>query len=161
MYGATTHSTYNTWNVEDHQAKPSTKPNRTPIRDTNRGESGVVSRPKNVQIDQDNERYNPGQTNNNPDYIDLFNPGENTLGFKSNTPRSVEKSWPPPFPSTDTDADYVFEYDDGEPVTIEPDNVFYAEQEKKTNCGKEDFYCSAKMCITKTMVCDGRKVNGI
>lgn len=154
------HSSVNQWDLSEHHAKPTTNPGRNSISETNRGESGVVSRPKNVNIDHVTEGPNLIQTNNNLDYIDIFKPEDNAFGFKASTTRSVEKLWPPPFPSTDPDADYVFEYEDGEPVTIEPDNVFYAEKQKKTNCGKEDFYCSSTMCITKTMICDGHKVSG-
>lgn len=146
-------------NIGGHYTKTTAHPGSNPITETNRGESGFVNRQKNGQIDSETDGPNPIQTNNNLDYIDLFDPNENTFDFKYNTPRSVDKPWPPPYPSTDTDADYVFEYEDGEPVTIEPDNVFLLEKEKKTNCEKEDFYCSSTMCITKTMVCDGHKVS--
>lgn len=112
-----------------------------------------------MEIDQVTEGPNLIQTNLNLDYIDVFKPEDNTFGLKSSTVRSVGKQWPPAFPATDTEADYVFEYEDGvEPVTIGTINVFYGEKQMKTNCSKEDFYCSSKMCITKTMVCDGHKV---
>lgn len=147
-------------NTREHPFKSSThKPYRNPVVESNRGESGIVNRPKNIKIDHETNGPNPIQTNNNPDYVDIFKPEENSFGFKATTTRrSVEKPWPPPYPSTDVDADYVFEYEDGEPVTLEPDNVFAAEKLKKTDCGKEDFYCSATMCITKTMLCDGHRV---
>lgn len=134
---------------------------RNQIHETNRGETGFVNREKNVKIDEETTSRNPIQRNDNPDYIDIFNPADNSFGFKASTTRSVEKLWPPPYLSTDLNADYVFEYEDGEPVTIEPDNIFLADKQKKTNCGKEDFYCSSTMCITKSMVCDGHKVSSL
>lgn len=117
-----------------------------------------MSRPKNNRIDNELDGPNLIQKNDNPDFVDVFKPEDNILGFNSSTVRSVGKHWPPPYPRTDPDADYVFEYEDGEPVTIEPNNVFHRENKTKTVCGKEDFYCSSNMCITKTMLCDGHRV---
>ncbi|KAJ8982219.1 hypothetical protein NQ317_013521 [Molorchus minor] len=113
------------------------------IGDVDVGQIGVVSRPA------------PKPTRL-PDYPDVVVPDERkNYNFRSTSPRSVDKAWPPQFPSTDVNADYVFEYDDGEPVTLEPQNVFYSDKKRKTVCSKEDFYCSSDACISKTMVCDG------
>lgn len=74
------------------------------------------------------------------------------------TVRSVE-SWSP-YTSSDPNADYVFEYDNGEPVTLQPENIIQIEKKKKkSDCRKGDFYCSSKTCVTKPMVCDGHKVS--
>ncbi|XP_018571935.1 uncharacterized protein LOC108911476 [Anoplophora glabripennis] len=119
----------------------------------NIGQTGVVSRPAPTHIQLDNKR------NNAPDYLDISDPNERTnYLIHSTTTRSVGK-WPPPFPSTDINADYVFEYEDGEPVTLEPENVFRADnkKKKKADCGKGDFYCSSEMCISKSAVCDAHR----
>lgn len=120
----------------------------------NVGQIGLVNRPPYNQIDPTNKR------NNAQDYTDISDPNDRTnLLIHSTTTRSVPK-WPPPFPSTDVNADYVFEYEDGEPVTLEPEYVFHADKKKKkkSDCGKGDFYCSAEMCISKSAVCDGHRV---
>lgn len=121
----------------------------------NIGQTGVVSRPAHVQVDISNKR------NHALDYSDIPDPSSERTNYliHSTTTRSVAK-WPPPFPSTDINADYVFEYEDGEPVTLEPENVFHADKNKKkiADCGKGDFYCSSEMCISKSAVCDGHRV---
>ncbi|KAJ8956326.1 hypothetical protein NQ318_015064, partial [Aromia moschata] len=120
---------------------------QTTVRTFNRGEVGLVSRPTGSRQDDVGRNVVEQSVDHSlPDY-------GHVVGLHSTSPRSV---WPPPFPSTDVNADYYFEYDDGEPVTLEPDNVFYSEK-KKTKCGKGDFYCYSNSCISKTMVCDGQK----
>jgi hypothetical protein len=71
------------------------------------------------------------------------------------TPKLVERSWPPPFPSTDVNADYVFEYDDSSEVTLEAENS--VRHQKTSECGKSDFRCSSEKCVPKTVVCDGAR----
>lgn len=90
-----------------------------------------------------------------------------------NTKGIPSKQWPPPFPSTDTNADYVFEdYDDVlEPspdllpkidkVNLKPKvdlapNVDLSSR-TKPNCGSHDFKCNLNHCIPPSLVCDGKK----
>ncbi|KAJ8972157.1 hypothetical protein NQ314_000383 [Rhamnusium bicolor] len=136
-------------------------PKPTQVTNNPRGQIGIVDRPVYTQINQENKRQNTDDQNlQRIDYVDVFDPDEQkNFAFRSTTPRSLEKSWPPPFPSTDLNADYVFEYDDGEPVTLKPENVFYADKKKKTVCVKGDFHCTANTCVSKTMVCDGHRVS--
>ncbi|KAJ8916663.1 hypothetical protein NQ315_000308 [Exocentrus adspersus] len=131
-------------------AIPTHPPFRKPGTVINRGETGVVNR-------------RPSNNNKSQDYVDVINPNEvnpKNTWVPSTSPRSAAGSWPPPFPTTDTDADYIFEYEDGEPVTLEPENVLYAHDKRRKNkaeCGKGDFYCSPETCVSNTAVCDGRR----
>nr|CAH7761024.1 unnamed protein product [Callosobruchus chinensis] len=126
-----------------------------PIAETNRGKSGILIRPVTphaLPVEDQSESISSFS-----DYVDVFDPKEQRyVSVHSTTPRAVSR-WPIPIPTTDPDADYIFEYDDGEPITLKPDNIIYAEYKKKKVCGKGDFYCSSKMCITKAMVCDGHR----
>ncbi|CAG9815213.1 unnamed protein product [Phaedon cochleariae] len=112
------------------------------VTDINIGEIGVVSRPPHARSTERPSRV---------DDVDVFDPKENSK--LSSTPRSV---WPPPFPKTN-EIDYEFDYEDGEPVTLEPEDVFYAEEKKSPVCEEDDFHCSSELCITQTMVCDGHR----
>nr|CAI5829393.1 unnamed protein product [Callosobruchus analis] len=124
-----------------------------PITETNRGKSGILIRPvtpHTLPMEGQSESISSFS-----DYVDIFDPKEQKY-VHSTTPRAVSR-WPIPIPTTDPDADYIFEYDDGEPITLKPESIIYAEYKKKKVCGKGDFYCSSKMCITKAMVCDGHR----
>ncbi|KAF7284717.1 hypothetical protein GWI33_021726 [Rhynchophorus ferrugineus] len=94
------------------------------------------------------------------DYYDVFNPDESRNFIYATTQRSTKKSqkaWPPPYSdvvSTDVNADYVFEYEDGEPVTLAPENIT-TDKRKKSRCDADDFVCDKKNCIEKNFVCDG------
>lgn len=97
---------------------------------------------------------------NQEDDVDIFNP--NQLNVYTTTIRSQKKTWPPPFPdeaTTDPDADYVFEYENGEPVTLAPENVKVEEKKKKTRCGEDDFMCDKRSCVAKSFVCDDVRVS--
>ncbi|CAH1962569.1 unnamed protein product [Acanthoscelides obtectus] len=125
-----------------------------PIVEINRGKSGVLIRPVTPHTLPSEDQSE--SISSFSDYVDVFDPKEQKYIGHSTTPRSVSR-WPTPIPTTDPDADYIFEYDDGEPITMKPENVIVAEYKKKKVCGKGDFYCSSKMCITKAMVCDGHR----
>ncbi|VEN46185.1 unnamed protein product [Callosobruchus maculatus] len=126
-----------------------------PITETNRGKSGILIRPvtpHSLPVEDQSESISSFS-----DYVDVFDPKEQRyVSVHSTTPRAVTR-WPIPIPTTDPDADYIFEYDDGEPITLKPESIIYAEYKKKKVCGKGDFYCSSKMCVTKAMVCDGHR----
>lgn len=68
--------------------------------------------------------------------------------------------WPPPFPTSDPNADYeyFYEYEDGSPVVVEPENPTNSYGLKRT-CEEEDFRCSMDGCISKTQVCNGIKAS--
>lgn len=97
---------------------------------------------------------------NQEDDVDIFNP--NQFNDYTTTIRSQKKTWSPPFPdeaTTDPDADYVFEYENGEPVTLAPENVKVEEKKKKTRCGEDDFMCDKRSCVAKSFVCDDVRVS--
>ncbi|XP_066252034.1 uncharacterized protein [Euwallacea similis] len=94
------------------------------------------------------------------DYTDIFDPNESRNIRYGTTTSKYQKQqaqvWPPPFPDTpptDTEADYVFEYEDGEPVTLAPENV-RVEKKRKARCYDTDFQCDKKSCVDKNFVCD-------
>ncbi|RZC41899.1 neurotrypsin-like [Asbolus verrucosus] len=95
-------------------------------------------------------RYNPSQFN---DYDDTFG-ASSTKYVLATTPRIVERNWPPPFPSTDVNADYVFKYED---VSLEAENSVKNGENQNNTCGKSDFRCSTDSCIPKTLICNGVK----
>lgn len=99
------------------------------------------------------------------DYVDIFDPDETrNLGYATTqkpSKRPQKQVWPPPFPdlaTTDPNADYVFEYEDGETVTLAPENV-QVEKRKKSRCGSNDFMCDKRSCVAKNFVCDGVRVS--
>ncbi|KAJ3652129.1 hypothetical protein Zmor_018121 [Zophobas morio] len=96
-------------------------------------------------------------TSRSNDYDDTFVPGHSRKYIRSTTPKVLEKIWPPPFPSTDVNADYVFEYDDNEEVTLEAENTVKNNLQKNNNCDKSEFVCANEKCISKTLVCNGIK----
>ncbi|XP_045465990.1 uncharacterized protein LOC123674890 [Harmonia axyridis] len=72
---------------------------------------------------------------------------------KREIPKQPTKIWPPPYPATDTHADYVFDYMD---VDMEP-TVGAENAVKYTGnaCKKDSFPCNPIKCITKDLVCNG------
>ncbi|XP_057664707.1 uncharacterized protein LOC130899046 [Diorhabda carinulata] len=113
------------------------------ITDSNRGNSGFLQRPTLKQTSLD--------------YDDVYSPDNH---ITATTPRSA---WPPPFKTKDSNdleyVDYVFTYDNGEPVDLEPENVIKVKQRLSKTCDDEDddFHCTSQMCISLTMLCDGVK----
>ncbi|XP_044261620.1 uncharacterized protein LOC123009400 [Tribolium madens] len=101
-------------------------------------------------------RYSPSQNEFN-DYDDTFGVGHSNKYTRATTPKILEKNWPPPFPSTDVNADYVFEDDDDGEVTLEAENSIKNGPSRDGDCRKSDFRCSASTCIPKTLVCNGFK----
>ncbi|XP_066153612.1 uncharacterized protein [Euwallacea fornicatus] len=94
------------------------------------------------------------------DYTDIFDPNESrSISYGTTTSKYQKqqaKVWPPSFPDTpptDIEADYVFEYENGEPVTLAPENV-QVEKKRKTRCYNTDFQCDKKTCVDKNFVCD-------
>ncbi|KAL3271631.1 hypothetical protein HHI36_022105 [Cryptolaemus montrouzieri] len=102
------------------------------------------------------------------DYNDI---GSNIPGFPQNRPPSSngnqglgnkresgltqkENTWPPPFPATDTNADYVFDYYDVdmEPVPDPQSDRLNSEIDCTFKCNNFQ-----KKCVSKRLVCDGKK----
>ncbi|CAG9769987.1 unnamed protein product [Ceutorhynchus assimilis] len=106
------------------------------------------------------DRVTHGGFNNQKslDYVDIFDPDESrNIAYATTTQKPQKQVWPPPFndvATPDSSADYVFEYEDGEPVTLEPENV-QVEKKKKSKCDVNDFMCDKKSCVAKNFVCDG------
>ncbi|KAG5876780.1 hypothetical protein JTB14_038406 [Gonioctena quinquepunctata] len=121
---------------------------------SNWGKIGLLSRPTHPSTTE--TAQNVDQTANKyPDYVDVFDPKEQRyLDRSSTTPRSA---WPPPFPKGQENVDYAFDYGDGEEVTLEPDDIFYADSKKGSSCEDGDFHCLPDSCISQTMVCDGHR----
>uniref|UniRef100_A0AAR5Q9G6 Uncharacterized protein n=1 Tax=Dendroctonus ponderosae TaxID=77166 RepID=A0AAR5Q9G6_DENPD len=122
------------------------------------------SNQKTEPIRKDDRKTSSGFNNQRQvDYVDVFDPSESkniAYATTQKSPAKTEKQvWPPPypdFPVTDPNADYVFEYEDGEPVTLAPENV-HVEKRKKSKCGSSDFMCNKRTCIAKNFVCDGER----
>ncbi|XP_064214349.1 uncharacterized protein LOC655370 isoform X2 [Tribolium castaneum] len=91
------------------------------------------------------------------DYDDTFGAGHSNKYTRATTPKIFEKNWPPPFPSTDVNADYVFEDEEEGEVTLEAENSIRNGPSRDGDCGKSDFRCSASKCVPKTLVCNGFK----
>ncbi|XP_044764344.1 uncharacterized protein LOC123320918 [Coccinella septempunctata] len=71
---------------------------------------------------------------------------------KRETPKASTKTWPPPYPATDTNADYVFEYI----VDMESDlGAQNANKREGNDCTKDTFSCGPSKCITKDLICNG------
>ncbi|XP_017770765.1 PREDICTED: uncharacterized protein LOC108558378 isoform X2 [Nicrophorus vespilloides] len=69
--------------------------------------------------------------------------------LEATTPKT--KHWPPPFPSTDPNADYVFEYED-------LDTTVDKSRDVQNWCNdNKGFECGNKLCIPPHQVCDGKK----
>ncbi|XP_050302204.1 uncharacterized protein LOC126740288 [Anthonomus grandis grandis] len=116
---------------------------------------------KQVQPINKSDRATTNGFNNHrsPDYVDIFDPSENRgYGYATTTQRTPQKQiWPPPFPDlkpTESEVDYIFEYENGEPVTLAPQN-YQVEKKKKIKCGENDFMCDKRSCIERSFVCDG------
>lgn len=126
------------------------------------------SKQKTEPIRKDDRKTSSGFNNQRQvDYVDVFDPSESkniAYATTEKSPAKTEKQvWPPPFPDlpvTDPNADYVFEYEDGEPVTLSPENV-HVEKRKKSKCGSSDFMCNKRICIAKNFVCDGERVSTV
>ncbi|XP_060533809.1 uncharacterized protein LOC132706475 [Cylas formicarius] len=89
------------------------------------------------------------------DYVDIFDPNESRNVVSAGTTlKSIGNARNHPVPDSDTD--YVFEYEDGERVTLAPEKVVIGKR-KKSKCEKGDFKCGSKACVTKSLVCDGIK----
>lgn len=104
--------------------------------------------------------YHVKPVTNQDDYVDIFDPNQSNV--YTTTVKSQKKTWPPLFPdeaTSDPDADYVFEYENGEPVTLAPENVKVEEKKKKTRCGDDDFMCDKRSCVAKSFVCDDVRVS--
>ncbi|GJQ83467.1 SCRASP1 [Trypoxylus dichotomus] len=71
---------------------------------------------------------------------------ENFVTYDQN--KKPTNKWPPPFPSTDPNADYVFEVNDLVEVRV-PDKGL------KETCQDTDFRCTKTTCIEPRKVCDG------
>ncbi|KAK9892447.1 hypothetical protein WA026_019899 [Henosepilachna vigintioctopunctata] len=135
-------------------------PNSEYIHPTTRKSFYVTSRPNSP--DQHNQYDDFGHhrsTLSTEKPIEPNNSQNPDNGFKRGTTfrnSQKEKTWPPPFPATDTNADYIFEYYDVEPEASIPsqNNV----QMSDIDCNKDNFDCNLgyqKRCIRKNLVCDG------
>lgn len=66
------------------------------------------------------------------------------------------KNWPPPYPATDTNADYVFEYMD---VDMESDlGAENSVKDTGDECTSGKFMCGGSKCISFDLVCNRFKV---
>ncbi|CAG9833035.1 unnamed protein product [Diabrotica balteata] len=93
-----------------------------------------------------------------PDYDDVYNSNHYQRRPQVTTPRSA---WPPPYQTADSndlgETDYVFTYDNGDPVVLEPENVIEVKQRVTRKCSDDDFHCSANSCISLTLLCDNNR----
>ncbi|XP_028142502.1 serine protease svh-1 isoform X2 [Diabrotica virgifera virgifera] len=93
-----------------------------------------------------------------PDYDDVYNSNHYQRRPQVTTPRSA---WIPPYQTADSndlgETDYVFTYDNGEPVELEPENVIEVKQRLIKKCSDDDFHCSVNSCISLTLLCDNNR----
>ncbi|ERL92559.1 hypothetical protein D910_09872 [Dendroctonus ponderosae] len=156
------------WFYKPTTAKALIYPIRQPENYNSQGlcdnDAAKQSNQKTEPIRKDDRKTSSGFNNQRQvDYVDVFDPSESkniAYATTQKSPAKTEKQvWPPPypdFPVTDPNADYVFEYEDGEPVTLAPENV-HVEKRKKSKCGSSDFMCNKRTCIAKNFVCDGER----
>ncbi|KAL1502427.1 hypothetical protein ABEB36_007568 [Hypothenemus hampei] len=161
-YPSTTTTETSRWPQQygvSHQQSPSTVTDESPHI------MKIPHRPNQHRVQPINkqDRVTSGGFNNKKsvDYIDIFDPNESrNIAYATTTKKSVKSQekqiWPPPYSdiaTTDVNADYVFEYEDGEPVTLAPENI-HVEKKKKSRCSDTDFMCSKRSCVSKNFVCD-------
>ncbi|KAK9711186.1 PAN domain [Popillia japonica] len=122
---------------------------------------------QNNQWSDQDQNNQWGQDQNNYGWDQYFDQHNNWLPTEAPAVKVVDVSnvvsydqnkkptnqWPPPFPSTDPDADYVFELNDlVEPVV--PEKRKDDAKVKNETCGEEDFHCTETICIEYKKVCD-------
>lgn len=82
--------------------------------------------------------------------------GVSTVRGNTKNKASGSSGWPPAFPKTDPNADYIFEYY-GEVNEPDYENII---EEDLGKCKVSDFKCGLKdECVKSSLVCDGKSVS--
>ncbi|CAH0549631.1 unnamed protein product [Brassicogethes aeneus] len=133
---------------------------------TNDGSNGLHCRGgncgqnKNFQGTLISEQRTVEPLHNGENYQEQVREPTDVDNFKHKlTTSRPQAPWPPsfpdPVPSTDTNADYVFDDTNADYEDLQIPETFYAEQKSTTKCDKNDFHCTSNTCIYRTSVCDG------